>query len=114
MDERLIDQLVDELELRECLGAKHMEFQIHEGGSNLSGGEQQRLALLRALQVRRPLLILDEATSALDAELRNVVFNILRQRAAQGTNIILVTHDSELARECDSVLDLGLSGFVAV
>lgn len=113
-NERLIDQLVDELELRECLGANHMEFQIHEGGSNLSGGQQQRLALLRALQVTRPLLVLDEATSALDAGLRDVVFRILRERAAQGTNIILVTHDSELAGECDSVLDLGLSGGVAV
>ena len=113
-NERLIDQLVDELELRECLGANHMEFQIHEGGSNLSGGQQQRLALLRALQVTRPLLILDEATSALDAGLRDVVFRILRERAAQGTNIILVTHDPELARECDSVLDLGLAGGVAV
>lgn len=114
LDEAMINQLVDELELRECLGADHMEFQIQEGGSNLSGGQQQRLALLRALQVRRPLLILDEATSALDAELRDVVFNILRQRAAQGTNIIMVTHDSVLAGECDSVLDLGVAGGVAV
>ena len=73
----------------------------------MSGGQQQRLALLRALQIQRPVLILDEATSALDSELRDVVFGLLRERAQEGCNVILVTHDKELAEQCDDVLDLG-------
>ena len=84
-----------------------LEFELHEGGSNLSGGQQQRLALLRALQTDRTVLILDEATSALDGELRSVVFDLLRERAEAGCNVILVTHDRELAQQCDDVLDLG-------
>lgn len=107
INEELIDRLIDTLELRECLGNNPLEFQLHEGGSNLSGGQQQRLALLRALQVRRPVLILDEATSALDPRLRDVVFGLIRQRAEEGCNVILVTHDAKLANLCDSILDLG-------
>ena len=107
IDKDLVSELIDVLELRECLGRDPLEFQIHEGGSNLSGGQQQRLALLRAMQVRRPVLVLDEATSALDPRLRDVVFTLLRERADNGCNVIIVTHDEELAKLCDSNLDLG-------
>lgn len=106
IDKDLVSELIDVLELRECLGRDPLEFQLHEGGSNLSGGQQQRLALLRAMQVRRPVLVLDEATSALDSRLRDVVFTLLRERADNGCNVIIVTHDIELAEKCDSVLGL--------
>jgi putative ABC transport system ATP-binding protein len=55
-------------------------------------------------------LILDEATSALDRALRDVVFELLRERAAQGCNVILVTHDRELSARCDDVLELEVRG----
>ena len=99
-------ELVQQLHLSECLGPNPLEFELQEGGGNLSGGQQQRLALLRALQVERPVLILDEATSALDTELRNVVFELLQSRAKTGCNVILVTHDEQLANQCDTVLNL--------
>ena len=107
LNENLLASLIQKLKLDDCLGSQPLEFQLHEGGSNLSGGQQQRLALLRALQIQRPVLILDEATSALDSELRDVVFGLLRERAQAGCNVILVTHDNELAEQCDDVLDLG-------
>jgi ABC-type multidrug transport system fused ATPase/permease subunit len=107
LNEELVESLIHKLKLDECLGAQPLEFVLQEGGANLSGGQQQRLALLRALQIKRPVLILDEATSALDSELRDVVFNLLQERAAAGCNVILVTHDNELAKRCDDVLDLG-------
>ena len=100
-------ELVQQLHLSECLGSDPLAFELQEGGSNLSGGQQQRLALLRALQVERPVLILDEATSALDTELRDVVFELLQGRAKTGCNVILVTHDKQLANQCDTVLNLG-------
>ena len=65
------------------------------------------------LQVKRPVLILDEATSALDQRLRDVVFVLLRKRAEAGCNVILVTHDLELANQCDDVLDLGIKNEAA-
>ena len=83
-----------------------MNFELLEGGNNLSGGQQQRLAILRALRVNHPVLILDEATSALDANKRDAVFDLLRERAESGTNVLLITHDMELARKCDTVLNL--------
>ena len=43
----------------------------------------------------------------LDGELRDVVFDLLQKRASMGCNVILVTHDKELANRCDDVLDLG-------
>ena len=107
LNEELVSSLIQKLQLDDCLGQNPLEFALHEGGNNLSGGQQQRLALLRALQIQRPVLILDEATSALDRELRDVVFDLLRERAAAGCNVILVTHDNELAQRCDAVLDLG-------
>ena len=107
VNEDLVNRLIQQLSLSECLGSSPLEFQLQEGGSNLSGGQQQRLALLRALQIQRPVLILDEATSALDHALRDVVFELLRKRADDGCNIILVTHDKTLASKCDDVLDLG-------
>lgn len=107
VNEDLVNLLIQQLSLEECLGSNPLEFQLQEGGSNLSGGQQQRLALLRALQVQRPVLILDEATSALDHTLRDVVFDLLRERADAGCNVILVTHDTALADRCDDVLDLG-------
>ena len=107
INESLVQRLIQQLNLEECLGSSPLDFELQEGGSNLSGGQQQRLALLRALQIQRPVLILDEATSALDHKLRDVVFELLRQRANDGCNVILVTHDTELADRCDDVLDLG-------
>jgi ABC-type multidrug transport system fused ATPase/permease subunit len=110
IDEERITHLFKILQLEECLGNAPLDFVLNEGGSNLSGGQQQRLALLRALQSPRAVLILDEATSALDRALRDVVFELLRERAAQGCNVILVTHDRELSARCDDVLELEVRG----
>lgn len=107
VDEALTADLIERLDLGACLGAAPLDFVLNEGGSNLSGGQQQRVALLRALQVERAVLILDEATSALDTATRDRVFALLRERAAGGCNVILVTHDREIAAKCDDRLELG-------
>ena len=106
LDETKINTLIDRLNLRSCLGDDHMNFQITENGNNLSGGQKQRIAILRALQLDRPLVVLDEATSALDEKLRDVVLELLQEKAQNGCNIILVTHDEELSAQCDDVLEL--------
>lgn len=106
LDEQAIESLIHRLELTDCLGDDPLNFELLEGGNNLSGGQQQRLAILRALRVHHPVLILDEATSALDASKRDAVFDLLRERAQSGTNVLLITHDMELARKCDTILNL--------
>ena len=98
--------MVQRLGLEDCLGEAPLDFHLNEGGTNLSGGQQQRLALVRALQVVQPILFLDEATSALDDATRDSVFGVLKELTDMGVNIIIITHDRELASNCDDVLDL--------
>lgn len=65
--------------------------------ARLSTGERQRLALLRAMTAENRVLLLDEPTSGLDAESTGVVEALLRERLAQGTTLLLVTHDPQQA-----------------
>ena len=106
VDEEQVLSMVQRLDLEDCLGEAPLDFHLNEGGTNLSGGQQQRLALVRALQVVQPILFLDEATSALDDATRDSVFGVLKELTAMGVNIIIITHDRELASNCDDVLDL--------
>ncbi len=65
----------------------------------LSGGQQQRVALVRALATRPALLLLDEITAALDPELVGEVLGIVRDLAAEGTTMVLATHEMTFARD---------------
>ncbi|MET8772111.1 amino acid ABC transporter ATP-binding protein [Streptomyces sp. NPDC004658] len=65
----------------------------------LSGGQQQRVAIARALALEPKLLLFDEPTSALDPELVGEVLDVIRDLAAQGTTMIVVTHEIAFARE---------------
>lgn len=65
--------------------------------ARLSTGERQRLALIRALLLKPSVLLLDEPTSALDEEATGRVEMVLRERMAEGTAIVLVTHDGRQA-----------------
>lgn len=65
----------------------------------LSGGQQQRVAIARALAMRPKLMLFDEATSALDPELVGEVLNVMRQLAAEGMTMIIVTHEMKFAKE---------------
>ncbi len=65
----------------------------------LSGGQQQRAALVRALCTSPSLLLLDEITAALDPELVGDVLAAVRRLAAEGTTMVLATHEMSFARE---------------
>ncbi|WP_435156555.1 amino acid ABC transporter ATP-binding protein [Amycolatopsis sacchari] len=67
--------------------------------AQLSGGQQQRVAIARALAMRPKLMLFDEPTSALDPELVGDVLGVMRQLAADGMTMIVVTHEMQFARE---------------
>ena len=73
--------------------------------SQLSGGEQQRVAIARSLALKPELLLFDEPTSALDPERINEVLDAMRSLADQGMTMIVVTHEIKFAKEVsDQVL----------
>jgi ABC-type polar amino acid transport system ATPase subunit len=65
----------------------------------LSGGQQQRVAIARALALRPKVMLFDEVTSALDPELVGEVLLVMRQLAAEGMTMIVVTHEMGFARD---------------
>ncbi|PPK98714.1 polar amino acid transport system ATP-binding protein [Kineococcus xinjiangensis] len=67
--------------------------------SQLSGGQQQRVAIARALAMKPKLMLFDEPTSALDPELVGEVLEVMKELAAEGTTMIVVTHEVAFARD---------------
>ena len=67
--------------------------------SQLSGGQQQRVAIARALSMGPEVMLFDEPTSALDPELVGDVLAVMRQLAAEGMTMMVVTHEMSFARE---------------
>ena len=67
--------------------------------AQLSGGQQQRAAIARALAMEPRALLFDEPTSALDPELEQEVVRVIKDLAAEGRTMILVTHDMRLAAD---------------
>ena len=70
----------------------------------LSGGQQQRVGIARALAIRPELMLFDEPTSALDPELVQEVLNTIKELAAEGWTMIVVTHEVKFALEVADVV----------
>jgi polar amino acid transport system ATP-binding protein len=67
--------------------------------AQLSGGQQQRAAIARALCMEPEALLFDEPTSALDPELEQEVVKVIKDLAAEGRTMLIVTHDMKMARD---------------
>lgn len=70
--------------------------------AQMSGGQQQRAAIARGLAMNPKALLFDEPTSALDPELEQEVVKVIRDLAAEGRTMMLVTHDMRMARDISS------------
>ena len=72
---------------------------MDEYPERLSGGQQQRVAIARALAMDPHVMLFDEVTSALDPELIKEVLDVMRELAAEGMTMVVVTHEMGFARE---------------
>lgn len=82
-----------ERQAREMLAWASLDDFVHSPARVLSGGEQQRLALVRALATRPEILLLDEPTSSLDPASTLAIERLLGASGARNTKVVLITHD---------------------
>jgi ABC-type polar amino acid transport system ATPase subunit len=90
------EAVVDAEELLDKVGILEKK---DEYPARLSGGQQQRVAIARALAMNPKIMMFDEATSALDPELVGEVLEVMRNLAAEGMTMLVVTHEMGFARE---------------
>ena len=96
------------------LSKKRLEKLLEETGltgqretlpCQLSGGQQQRAAIARAIAASPAVILADEPTGSLDKKNRNIVMNLLKKlNRIYNITILMVTHDEELAKQCDRIL----------
>jgi putative ABC transport system ATP-binding protein len=92
---------------RELLGEVGLADRAHHYPSQLSGGEQQRIAIARALANDPPLLLADEPTGNLDTATGHAIIELLLGiNKTRGTTLVLVTHDPELAARAEVAIGL--------
>jgi putative ABC transport system ATP-binding protein len=91
---------------RELLSYVGLGERMHHRPTELSGGEQQRVAIARALANKPALLLADEPTGELDAHTGEEMIALFERLNADGTTIIVVTHDEDLARAAHRVVHM--------
>jgi polar amino acid transport system ATP-binding protein len=83
----------------ELLGRVGLADKADSYPGELSGGQQQRVAIARALAMSPDIMLFDEPTSALDPEMVGEVLDVMKELAAEGMTMIVVTHEMGFARE---------------
>lgn len=92
---------------RDLLEAVELQDRQHHYPTQLSGGEQQRVAVARAFVCRPPILLADEPTGNLDSATGQLVIDLLlRLHRDQGSTLLLVTHDTALAGQTERIITL--------
>ena len=103
---RLNHQRASKVAITELLQKLNFKADLNQVPSQLSGGEQQKVAVARALMMHARIIFADEPTGALDSLSRQVIFGQLRALSQQGVCVIMVTHDIEQAAQTDRALIL--------
>src|SRR5438309_5083449 len=98
--------MTDEQEALEALGRVGLKDRAEHVPAQLSGGEQQRVCIARALINDPKIVLADEPTGNLDAVNEEIVLRLLRELHRQGRTIVMVTHDPVVARLADRRIEL--------
>lgn len=91
-----------EMQAMELLKSVGLEDKANVYPNTLSGGQKQRIAIVRALAMQPDIMLFDEPTSALDPEMVGEVLKVIRDVAANGMTMVVVTHEMGFAREAAS------------
>jgi putative ABC transport system ATP-binding protein len=86
---------------------------LHHFPQQLSGGEQQRVAIARALATGNPVMLADEPTGELDFRTGIQILELLHAQSHRGITVLIVTHNREIARVADRVIELSSGRIVA-
>ncbi|GGH38392.1 ABC transporter ATP-binding protein [Paenibacillus segetis] len=92
------------LELLERVG---LGDRVKHRPTELSGGQKQRVAIARALTMNAPILLADEPTGNLDSKSSHEIMRLFKEIHQEGTTIVLVTHEPDIAEHADRVLLFG-------
>lgn len=103
---RLSQKKIDIKTIENLLNRMKFNAGLGDFVSTLSGGEQQKVAIARAIVTDSDIIFADEPTGALDSVSREVIFELLRELVEKGKCVIMVTHDIELASKTDRALIL--------
>lgn len=106
-NELLFEKAIDQSESREFIESREDKFLeiIGQKGTRISGGQQQRLAIARALYFDPEILIFDEATNSLDKKTENSILNTIKKMASTKT-IIQISHDPDALKYCEEIFKL--------
>lgn len=104
-DKALFDEVLETIGIYQIMDARGLTLDNYllENGTNLSGGEKQRIALARAIMKNSPVYIFDEATCHLDSESEEKILKYIKDKLAENT-CIFISHNSSLLKEHDKII----------
>ncbi len=95
-----------EKKIKKVLNSLQLDMDLNRKVYELSGGEQQRLAIAKIILKDPDLILADEPTASLDVGNKEIILNLLKSFAANGKTVIIVTHDKDTIEIADNKIDL--------
>lgn len=95
-----------EKRIKEVLNSLQLDMDLNRKVYELSGGEQQRLAIAKIILKDPDLILADEPTASLDLGNKEIILNLLKQFSEEGKTVIIVTHDKDTIEIADNKIDL--------
>ncbi|MDO4680680.1 MAG: ABC transporter ATP-binding protein [Aerococcus sp.] len=96
-----------EQKIQEALQFVGLDSLLNHKVNELSGGEQQRVAIVRAILKPGDIVLADEPTGSLDPKMAQIAFDLIRSlRDCFGKTILMVTHNMDQAKQCDRVIEM--------